>query len=411
ITVTEKSSYEKIKSYSYMLVYDGRGWFADSDINFNVKTQFNYEGTYQEGVPTSMEPLKKYTMRIKYKNTGVLTWNKNSVKMKYISPEGKETDISMTQNSVAPNKTAEFVIVDTPKSVGQRTYSFSLYRQVDKKTTNKFPSGDYKAQSNVSVKLGAQLIEQNIPSTMKPGETIPVTVKFKNAGVDKWDKNLVLRAYDKVSPFLKSVFRASDWESTYAIETVKGLVNPGEEYSFTFNLKAPTKVAMYPIYLQLEWGKKYQEIIIDDVMAKKFIIDVKKETSIVKTDTAKTKSAQGISFDLPQIMKAGEVKTVTLTLKNNSNSVWNSNYVLRAYKITKPFSGSNFYDSSWLSVMAVDKIRKNINPGGLYSFTFKIKAPTTSGKYKLYLQFEYGSKYEEIAIDGEKTKEYSIEVN
>ncbi|HNV97034.1 MAG TPA: hypothetical protein PKL13_01825 [bacterium] len=410
ITVTEKSDYEKIKAHSYMLVYDGRGWFADSDINFNVKTQFNYDATYQDGVPTSMEPLKKYNMKIKYKNTGLSTWNKNNVKMKYISSEGKETYVSMTQNSVAPNKIAEFVIMDTPKSAGQRTYSFSLYRQVDKTTTNKFPSGDYNAKTNVTVKLGAQLVSHNIPSTMKPGEIIPVTVKFKNAGTDKWDKNLVFRAYDKVNPFVKSIFKSSDWESAYAIKTIKGDVNSGEEYSFTFNLKAPTKVGKYPIYLQLEWGKKFQEIIIDDVMSKKFIIDVGREASVVKTDTSKIKSAQGISFDLPQTMKSGEIKTVNLILKNNSNSVWDSNYVLRAYKSTNPFSGSNFYDSSWLSVMAVDKIRNNINPGGLYSFTFKIQAPVIPGIYKLYMQFEYGSKYEEIAIDGEKTKEYSIEV-
>lgn len=291
-------------------------------------------------------------------------------------------------------------------------YSFSLYRQVDKTTSNKFPSGDYNAKTNVTVKLGAQLVSHNIPSTMKPGEIIPVTVKFKNVGTDKWDKNLVFRAYDKVNPFIKSIFKSSDWESAYAIKTIKGDVNPGEEYSFTFNLKAPTKIGKYPIYLQLELGKKFQEIIIDDVMSKKFIIDVSKQSDSKNISPPSDGAilAQGISIDRPLVMKKGEIRTVTLVLKNIGTQIWDSSFVLRAYKSINPFMGSNFYDSSWLSVMAIDKIRTNINPGGLCSFTFKIKAPASPGKYKIYLQLEHGSKYEEIAIDGEKTKEYSIEV-
>lgn len=410
ITVTESATYEKIKSHSYILVYDGRGWFADSDINFNVKTQFRYEGSYQEGVPVSMEPLNKYTMRIKYKNIGLSTWTKGDVKMKYISPDGKESYVSMVQNFVAPNKIAEFVITDTPKSVGIRPYQFSLYKQIDKTKMDKFPAGDYKANTNVSVKLGAQLISHDIPVAMKPGETKNIILKFKNAGTDKWDKNLVLRAYDKISPFTKSIFKSSDWESTYAIGKIKGTVSSQEEYTFTFEIKAPTKQGKYSLYLQLEWGNKYKEIIIDDVMSKKFIIDVKKESTTTQSDDTKTKLAQGISFDLPTSMTLGEVKTVNLVLKNSGTAVWDSNYVLRAYKSTNPFSGSIFYDSSWISIMAVDKIRTNVNPRGLHSFTFKIKAPTVPGKYKLYLQLEYGSKYEEIPIDAEKTKEYSIEV-
>lgn len=410
ITVTENSSTEKITPHSYMLVYDGRGWFAGSDINFNVKTQFNYEGVYQEGVPSVMELLKKYTMRIKYKNTGLSTWSKTNIKMKYISPDGKENSVSMVQASVAPGKIAEFIILDTPKSVGTRSYQFSLYKQVDRTKMNKFPSGDYKANTNVTVKLGAQLISHDIPASMKPGETKTITLKFKNAGTDKWDKNLVLRAYDKISPFTKSIFKSSDWESTYAIETVKGAINSGGEYVFTFNIKAPTRIGKYPLYLQLEWGNKYQEIIIDDVMSKKFIIDVKKESTITQLDTTKTKLAQGISIDIPSSMMPGEVKTVTLILKNSGTAIWDSNYVLRAYKSISPYSGSNFYDSSWLSVMAIEKVRTSVLPNSKYSFTFKTKAPTTPGIYKLYLQLEYGSKYEEIAIDGEKTKEYTIEV-
>ncbi len=275
---------------------------------------------------------------------------------------------------------------------------------------NKFPSGDYKANTNVTVKLGAQLISHDIPASMKPGETKTITLKFKNAGTDKWDKNLVLRAYDKISPFTKSIFKSSDWESTYAIETVKGAINSGGEYVFTFNIKAPTRIGKYPLYLQLEWGNKYQEIIIDDVMSKKFIIDVKKESTITQLDTTKTKLAQGISIDIPSSMMPGEVKTVTLILKNSGTAIWDSNYVLRAYKSISPYSGSNFYDSSWLSVMAIEKVRTSVLPNSKYSFTFKTKAPTTPGIYKLYLQLEYGSKYEEIAIDGEKTKEYTIEV-
>ncbi len=413
ITVTEEPNYNKQESRSYILIYDGRGWFADSDINFDVIRTFKYEGQYVSGLDSNLELLKKYNFTVKYKNIGSLAWDK-TVKLKIEKPDGKIIYASATSSKVNPGGTASFVFSDTPSSVGGKTYKFSLYKQVDSKTMNKFPAGDHNANTNVSIKIGAQLIEHNIPSTMLPGESKTITLKFKNAGIDKWDKNLVLRAYDKISPFTKSIFRGSNWESTYAIGKIKGTINSGEEYTFTFNIKAPTKQGKYPLYFQLEWGNKYQEIIIDDTLAKKFIINVTKDsqsvTNSVPSSVIGTKLAQGISINIPQIMSPGEVRSVTLILKNSGTEKWDHNYVLRAYKNVSPFSGSSFYDKSWISSMAIDKIRATVNPGDKYAFTFKVKAPSVKGLYKLYLQLEYGSKYEEIAIDGEKLKEYSVEV-
>lgn len=416
ITIPIEPNYNKTESFNYMLVLGNKGWFADGNTDFTVTRQFKYEGQYVSGIDANLELLKKHTFTIKYKNIGTSSWTKNDTKLKWIDFENKEHYASMTNSKVAPGGVASFVFSDTPKSVGSRKYSLSLYKQINAKQLNKFSSGDYDASVNVFVKLGAQTISQDIPVSMKPGETKTITFRVKNVGSQKWDKNLVLRAYDKISPFTKSVFRDSSWDSAYAINKINGVVNSGEEYTFTFKIKAPTKIGKYNFYLQLEWGNKYEEIIIDDTFSKKFIIDVNKNvakitetTNSAQTNT-NTQAAELIAASMPSSMSPLEAKTVTVILKNIGTVNWDSNYVLRSYKSISPFSASYFYDNSWISPMAISKVSGIVKPGEQYVFTFKIKAPGVKKQYLIYFQLEYGSSYKEIPIDKQISRQFSINV-
>lgn len=414
ITIPIESNYNKTESFNYMLVLGNKGWFADSNTDFTTTRQFKYEGEYVGGIDSNLELLKKHTFTIKYKNIGTSSWNKSDTKLKWIDFENKEHYASMTNSKVAPGGVANFVFSDTPKSVGSRKYSLSLYKQINAKQLNKFPSGDYDASVNVSVKLGAQTISNDIPISMKPGEVKTITLRVKNVGSQKWDKNLVLRAYDKISPFTRSIFKDAGWDSTYAIGKINGVVNSGDEYVFTFKIKAPTKIGKYNFYLQLEWGKKYEEIIIDDTFSKKFIIEVSKNVTqaIEKTNNAQAtsniKSAELIGASIPGNMSPLQIKEVAIILKNTGTVNWDNNYVLRSYKSIAPFSASYFYDSSWISSMAISKVNGIVKPGEQYIFTFKIKAPSAKKEYPLYFQLEYGSKYEEILIDKQTYKKFSI---
>ncbi len=422
ITIPIEPNYNKTESLSYMLVLGNKGWFADGGVNFTVTRQFKYEGEYVGGIDANLELLKKHTFTVKYKNIGTVTWNKNDTKLKWVDLDNKEHYASMINSKVAPGATASFVFSDIPKSVGSRKYSLSLYKQINTKQLNKFSSGDYDGNVSVSVKLGAQTINNDIPSSMKPGETKTITIKLKNVGSQKWDKNLVLRAYDKISPFYKSIFRDSSWESIYVADKIDGVVSPGEEYSFTFRIKAPTKVGKYNLYLQLEWGKKYEEIIIDDTLSKKFIIDVNKNaigTSVstqgtnVVTNTQTSASAQAaelVAASIPTSMSSLETKMVTVILKNTGTENWDNSFVLRSYKSTMPFSASYFYDNSWISPMAISKVSGIVKPGEQYTFTFKLKAPTAKKQYPIYFQLEYGSNYKEVLIDKQLSRHFSINV-
>ncbi len=414
ITIPVDPNYNKSEPHNYMLVYGGKGWFADSDASFNVVRKFRYEGEYQSGIDKSLELLKKYTFTIKYKNTGTMTWNKSDTKLQFIDLNGKMNYVSMTNTRVAPGQIASFVFSDIPKNVGDQEYKLSLYKVITSSKMNKFPAGDANIKVNISSKYGAKLLEKNVPSEMKPGEIRKVTLKFKNVGKEKWTKSLVLRAYSKISPFTRSGFYDSSWSSSYAIDEISGTINPGQDYTFTFNLKAPKTIAKYPLYLQLEWGNKYEEIVIDDTLSKKFIIDVKKDVVSGNTNSSAvvntTRAASLVAVNMPESMKSGEIKEIALILKNTGTEKWDENTVLRSYKSLSPFSGSYFYDSSWISSMAISKIKGIVNPGEQYTFIFKLKAPITKKQYPVYFQLEYGSRYEEILIDNRKSRSFNISV-
>ncbi len=414
ITIPIEPNYNKKESFNYMLVLGNKGWFADGNTDFTVTRKFRYEGEYVSGVDSSLELLKKHTFTIKYKNTGTSSWTKNDTKLKWIDLDNKEHYASMNNSIVIPGGTATFVFSDTPKTVGHRKYSLSLYKQITTKQLNKFSSGDYDGNVSVSVKFGAQTISNDIPQSMKPGEVKTITFKVKNVGSQNWDKNLILRAYDKVNPFYRSIFRDSSWESIYVADKINGTVNSEGEYTFTFKLKAPTKLGKYNLYLQLEWGKKYEEIIIDDTFSKRFIIEVSKATIAPKENVQTTinsmKSAELVAASIPSSMNSSQIKEVAIILKNTGTINWDNNYVLRSYKSIAPFSGSYFFDNSWISPMAISKVGGVVKPGEQYTFTFKLKAPTTKKQYPIYFQLEYGSKYEEVLIDKQLSRQFSINV-
>lgn len=272
VTIPIQATANKIDSYNYMLVLGNKGFFTDSDVNFKVTRQFKYDAELSSGMPQSVDALKKSSFTIKYKNVGTSTWSRTDVKL-YMTKNRKTIPILMKETSVAPGKIATFNFSETLSKVGPNDYSFSLYKIVNSKTKNKF-SGDYNISVNAKIKYGAQLVSQDVPAKMKPGEVKTVTLIFKNVGTENWDKNLVLRSYSNNKSFSKSSFYSSSWDSALAIANISGVVKNGENFTFTFKLKSPTAIGTYNQYFQLEWGKKFEEIIIDDTMSKLFKIKV-----------------------------------------------------------------------------------------------------------------------------------------
>jgi hypothetical protein len=73
-------------------------------------------------------------------------------------------------------------------------------------------------------------------------------------------------------------------------------------------------------------------------------------------------AAKLIYESVPEIMTADSEKYIMLRFKNVGTEDWNDKLVLRSYSKINPFSASYFKHSSWLTGMAVDKIKRTVKP-------------------------------------------------
>ncbi|MDD3284935.1 MAG: hypothetical protein PHZ07_05065 [Patescibacteria group bacterium] len=275
VSIPIDANYDKTESGSYMLVLGNKGWFADSDINYNIIRTFRYDAQYLDGLPDIAEAGENNTFIIKYKNVGLMPWYKTDTKLQWIS-SSKTNYAILNQTRVMPGEIGSFTITSKINDIGEHAYELSLWKQINASKMNKFPTGDIKTNTNISVSYAAKLLYESVPTEMSAGQEKIVKIKVRNVGSKSWDDNLVLRSYSKISPFSASSFFGSDWISNMAISKVNKVVKPGDVYMFTFNIKAPKILGTYKQYYQLEWGSKYEEIYIDSVKTKVF------ETKVIK---------------------------------------------------------------------------------------------------------------------------------
>lgn len=86
----------------------------------------------------------------------------------------------------------------------------------------------------------AGFISQNIPSEMKSGETRSCTVQMENTGVETWTDDYVLTPISET------------WKPEPAEVPVVNMVTRETTYTFTFNLKAPSKEGTYDLQWQMK---------------------------------------------------------------------------------------------------------------------------------------------------------------
>lgn len=268
LTVPLEADYEKYKSGEYMLVLDGKGWFADSDVGFDLIRTFRYDAQLTKGIPSALEANQTNAIKVEYKNTGLMPWYRNDVKLQWKSSNYINYQ-TMNEWQVLPGEVASFTFYSKVDEVGEYVYETSLWKDVGWKL-NKFPTGDQSFKVNMTVKYAAKLIYESVPETIKAGSEKYIMLRFKNVGTEEWNDELVLRSYSKINPFSASYFKHNSWLTGMAVDKIKRTVKPGQTYTFRFRIKAPVSKYTYDQYYQLEWGPYFKEIYIDKDLTKHF---------------------------------------------------------------------------------------------------------------------------------------------
>lgn len=268
LTIPLAADYEKYKSGEYILVLDGKGWFADSDIGFDLTRTFRYDAKLKTGISNALEARKSNAIRVEYENVGLVPWYRSDVKLQWKS-SGYTNYQNMNEWRVMPGETASFTFYSKVNEVGDHIYDLSLWKDVGWKL-NQFPTGAESFKTNMTVKYSAKLIYESVPEIISSGSEKYIMLKFKNTGTESWNDELVLRSYSSISPFSSSYFKHSSWLTGMAIGKVKRTVLPGQTYTFRFRIKAPVSKYAYDQYYQLEWGPYFKEIYIDGDLTKHF---------------------------------------------------------------------------------------------------------------------------------------------
>lgn len=320
VTIKIDPSYVKTESFDYLLVLGGHGYFPESELNFKLTRVFNYDAQLiSHNYPNSSTTNQAHEIDVLYKNVGNRAWTKEDITLEW-SNITKDTAnmISMDEAIVNPGETANFHFTTNVTASALYEYSLKLFKDVGSKY-NLFPTGSVfpkiavgvdtnvdnsnlaltvpiNTSTNVSntvlapvetvddssftygTSIGdgsfsAQIVSAAIPVGLAPGEIRTALITFKNTGKKVWLKDeMVLRSYKSTDPFRGSDFyNAATWLTSMAVGKVKYDVKPGDSYTFTFNLHAPTTVGAISHYWQLEWGNTYQEIPIDGNLTKGYI--------------------------------------------------------------------------------------------------------------------------------------------
>jgi parallel beta-helix repeat protein len=208
----------------------------------------------------------------------------------------------------------------------------------------------------------AQVTGNTIPSAMVGGQSYPVTLTMMNTGTMTWNEASMIRLGNANADAY--TFKLPD-VGGYRVSLPAGTsVAPGESYTFSWTVTAPTTVGTYTPTYQMVWdghqwfGQKASQTLVVTVPAVNALV---------------------VSISIPSTMVGGQSYPVTVTMKNIGTMTWNEASMIRlgnanadAYTFKLPDVGG--YRVSLPAGTSVP-------PGESYTFSWTVTAPTTVGTY------------------------------
>jgi RHS repeat-associated protein len=172
-------------NFQWKMVQDSVEWFGELSANVAVRVGLDNAQFVSQDVPTVVVPGQSYPVSVTMRNTGSSSWSASTLGLGSQNPQDNANwGLSRVPlaSTVAPGATTTFAFnITAPSASG--TYNFQ-WRVVDS-SIGWF--GD--ATPNVAVQNGvndAQFVAQNVPTSMNPGQTYPVSVTFQNTGTTTW---------------------------------------------------------------------------------------------------------------------------------------------------------------------------------------------------------------------------------
>lgn len=383
--------------------------------------------TYQQ---IDIEPSKKITFEVQFKNIGTKTWQNdgpNFVALATINPEKRVSSFEdsswetyyrpgrLIESSVKPGQVGRFkFILYAPAKEGKYVEKFQAVAknlawiegavlEITINVTKAVSKPEVKSSSNYPVRdkgYSAQLVQSKDKIELLAGEVLALQVGFKNTGTKTWQNSgkQFVSIYT-VSPYYHNcVFADLSWFSPSQIKMTTKEVKPGEIGYFNFNLKAPAKLGNYKDVFRLaaeeySWvGNSEFEININVVAKKTVAPPPQEDDANVTTENGITykdlsyKAQKLIQSAKELKLKTGEEKVFKVGFKNIGQKDWRNSgdHLISLYTVKPNYRLSEFAMAStytWVSGSQIKMDTELVKPGQIGYFTIHFKAPNKSGKY------------------------------
>lgn len=193
----------------------------------------------------------------------------------------------------------------------------------------------------------ADYVDMYVPTYLLPGAVWPVWITMTNVGSTTWTAGQgykLAAQQDNMTWGLNRVALPND-------------VPPGQSVTFSFNITAPNVPGTYG----------YQWRMMQDGVQRFGDTTINMPITVVTPSN----SAEFVSQTVPKWMYATESYTVSVTMKNTGNTVWNQG---STYKL----GSQNPQDNTTWGFSRVDMPR-TVWPGESVTFTFQVTAPLKTG--------------------------------
>lgn len=335
----------------------------DEDRHENSDDDFAYE-TASDLELVLLEPMDKTGVRIKIKNTGDETWT-SSTRLE-VDPNDDADDIvdveevSMEESSVRPGGTATFnFTVESGVLSGIAHFDVMPVFNGREESDNIMELGVYVEDPLIAFDVE----DEDFEDDLSPKESTEVTIVLENESNFTWsnsgENKIVLK---------KSGSSHLTSESTLAT-LEEDEVKPGEEGTFTFDIKAPSGSGDYSLYY-------YPDLANGDAHVSasgRISVDVgSSSTRSSNDDKLAFRTSSDLSF-MP-----GETRYVWIMIENLSDDAWKTR--------DEDSFDISFDVPSGMEVSEPRALLSTVNPGINLRVYFKVTAPDKDGEYVLEVQ-------------------------
>lgn len=367
-------------TYEYLPeLIDAVGKSMDKRRNMNFDEDYAFEEVGDHEM-VSLGPEGDDTVTIKIENTGEKRWNKDTFLTYDINNDGiaviekdKERSIaSMKESYVNPGETATFTFdVEATLTGGLTHFDLTPIFDGEEKTTHYLDLTVYVEQPMVKF----DILEDDMPSFMKPGQTQTLTLEIENEGNFTW-------LNDGDHPVVLKQSGSSELTDKITLaELEEDEVKPGKTGTFSFKITAPKTGGTHSLY------------VYPDVEDSNAYIE---GTARLKTKTSNTEEdAELGEISDDREFEPGEEKYLWVEVRNTSADYW-SNEDLSV----------NFDAPSGVIITKAYMRVRSLPPGSSAKVFFQVEAPKTEGSYSIELMPTLGGN---DLLDDEL--EFDIEVN